>query len=829
MKQYIKSYFKKIKGLFFHYYLSKGKNGPNSFDNKENNKSLHNKKILQGIINGSKDYILAVDEEYRLLAFNNSFRSFAEEIFSMNIEEGMSILDFPELHTLIKDDIKKYFDRALEGEDYQTFYKLDTTEQENSVFDLRFTNIYTPDEKLLGTSLIIRNISEQVLIQEDLITKRKQIEVAYNQLTEAQEKLKSVNNQLEVKVQERTKEIIYREEEFRTLVKATTQYIWTANSEGVVDDIEGWRKFSGVEDYEITMENWMEPIHPEDRPNVVDAWNYSLGTKTTFKVEYRIKYRNGESRYFLETAIPLFDENGEVRKWIGYCVDIHNQKIAEQILKNNEEKFRMLSESIPHIVWTAKADGTLDFYNHRWFELTGLTLEETAAGGWKDVLLPDDLEETARAWEHSLKTGTDYRIYHRIKTKIGEIKWVLSHAVPLKDSSGKVERWFATVTDVNEEYKAKRALEQRERQIRLITDSIPFLISFMSKDLKYKFVNKAYSSAFGYPQEHYLDKNVDFIIGAEAVKELMPRMIKALNGETQEFEQEVKFPDGRNSFYRIHYNPQIENNEVSGFYAVVMDITDKKLSRLQIEEANKILRMKIDELEKLNQTLDNFVYMAAHDLKTPIINLRGLINIFTNSSDEQRNQIISGVDTSIEKLEQTVKSMVEVIEIQSGNNFIVKSLEIEKVLEDVMVDYELAFKSVNGLLLKEFDVKDIRFVEAFLVSILRNLIGNAIKYRSEKRSLEIKIKTERQDDYVILSISDNGSGIDMLKYKNKLFKPFSRLSSKGEGKGIGLHLVKNMIEKNGGKIEIISDLHNGTTFNCYLKEYKVAELQTVLN
>jgi signal transduction histidine kinase len=119
-----------------------------------------------------------------------------------------------------------------------------------------------------------------------------------------------------------------------------------------------------------------------------------------------------------------------------------------------------------------------------------------------------------------------------------------------------------------------------------------------------------------------------------------------------------------------------------------------------------------------------------------------------------------------------------------------------------------------------YDCPRLRYNETYLLSILRNLVSNALKYRSPKRPLQLEITTGRSGPFVLLTVKDNGIGMDGKQVHEKLFKPFSRLSEQGEGKGLGLHLVKHMVEKNGGSIRVESTPNVGTTFRVYLKEYE---------
>jgi PAS domain S-box-containing protein len=151
--------------------------------------------------------------------------------------------------------------------------------------------------------------------------------------------------------------------------------------------------------------------------------------------------------------------DGSIYKWIGTATDINEQKRIEQELRDREMRFRMLADGIPQIVWTATNDGVIDFFNHRWLEYTGLTIEQSLDNGWHLLIHPADLEQYKERWSNALKTGETYEFEFRLKRAVGFKKnsngyrWHLCRAVPLRSSSGRIVKWFATWTEIHEQRK----------------------------------------------------------------------------------------------------------------------------------------------------------------------------------------------------------------------------------------------------------------------------------------------------------------------------------------------------------------------------------------
>jgi PAS domain S-box-containing protein len=249
---------------------------------------------------------------------------------------------------------------------------------------------------------------------------------------------------------------------------------------------------------------------------------------------------------------------------------------------------------------------------------------------------------------------------------------------------------------------------------------------------------------------------------------------------------------------------------------------DQEALEAKVGERTRDLLLRNTELVEANEALDAIVHIAGHDLRSPIHNLKALLNIHNHSqSDAEKTQLIGYMQESVRRLDQTVTGLLRILEAKNASETLVQTVRFADALEIVMADYcDEARQSGSRLLPDFYDCPCLRYNETYLLSIVRNLVSNALKYRSPKRPLQLEISTARSGEFVLLMVKDNGIGMDGAQVRDKLFKPFSRLSGQGEGKGLGLHLVKNMVEKNGGHIRVESTPDAGTTFRLYLKEYE---------
>ncbi|HYG39717.1 MAG TPA: ATP-binding protein [Cytophagales bacterium] len=284
------------------------------------------------------------------------------------------------------------------------------------------------------------------------------------------------------------------------------------------------------------------------------------------------------------------------------------------------------------------------------------------------------------------------------------------------------------------------------------------------------------------------------------------------------FEVENRYRRGSDGAYRWHLNRAVpirdEKGDITLWIGTATDIHDQKTALEDIGSKN-------EELVRVNDLLDTFVFAAAHDLKSPVINIQTLLTFVNKTEDPARKaELLNIISTSVNRLDETINGLVDVIEVQSNRS---KSalIHFDKILRHIVEEWSPELEKISGKIEHDFSLApSVQYLESFLLSIIRNLVSNAIKYHNENKKLTINLTTRKENDYTVLEISDTGIGMDLSRFKSKLFKPFTRFTKKASGKGIGLYLIKTMVERNQGKIEVDSRINEGTVFKVYLKEYK---------
>jgi PAS domain S-box-containing protein len=253
------------------------------------------------------------------------------------------------------------------------------------------------------------------------------------------------------------------EKRFRALVSATNDVVYRMNPD--------WTKMQHLEgraviaDTNAPSRTWLEKyIHPDDRSHVMAAIDRAIQSKTVFELEHRVIRTDGSLGWTLSRAIPVLDATGEILEWFGVASDVTDRKQAEAALCESEERFRALAENMSQLAWMADDQGRRYWYNQRWYDYTGTTLDEMQGWGWTKVHDPEHVDLVVKRIRSSWATGEPWEDTFRLRSRDGEYRWFLSRAMPIRDDAGRIVRWFGTNTDITEQRAAEEALRHADQR-----------------------------------------------------------------------------------------------------------------------------------------------------------------------------------------------------------------------------------------------------------------------------------------------------------------------------------------------------------------------------
>jgi PAS domain S-box-containing protein len=519
-----------------------------------------------------------------------------------------------------------------------------------------------------------------------------------------------------------------------------------------------------------------------------------------------------------------------------YLRDVTDKRNAEAATREREEQFRFLADSIPQQVWVTRADGYHEYYNHRWYQYTGTTDEEAQGSGWADLVHPNDIGEAKVRWAHSLQTGEPYSVEYRLRRADGVFRWFLGQAMPQRAPDGRIVRWFGTLTDIQDQ---KTGEEERDRLIaeldlersrlqQIFQEAPAFIATLRGRDHVFEIANPRYLQLVGH--RDVIGKPV-----AEALPEIVEQgFIEMLDGvlrsgqpflgrEVEILLQPEPGGDSERRFLDFVYQPMMDiGGSPAGIFVHGIDITDQVMARQIVEDkAEELLRL-TRALEMSNRELDQFAYVASHDLKAP---LRGIANLSQWIEEDFGVEVPQEAREHLELLRGRVHRMEGLID---GILRYSRAGRMEEAPESVDVG-ELVHEVTDLLSPDESTHIRVQGPLPVLVTerlplqqVFLNLIGNALKHGGPGTRVEISVREAGR--FYEFVVSDDGPGIAP-EFHDRIFGIFQRLEArdKVEGTGIGLSLVRKIVDTRQGRVWVESGEGTGAAFHFHWPRHQTEE------
>ncbi|MHC5858741.1 PAS domain S-box protein [Nostoc sp.] len=274
-----------------------------------------------------------------------------------------------------------------------------------------------------------------------------------------------------------TEEIMKQSEtRYRSLVTATTKIVWVSTPEGIYFELASWIAYTGQSLAEAENGGWIDALHPDDRDRTALVWGAAVANRSLYETEYRIRGQDGNYRYFSVWGVPVLEEDGSVREWIGTCTDIHDRKLAEAEKQYLEQRYRSLVTATSQIVWTASEEGMVNAEIAGWEAYTGQSAAEMMGWGWLDVMHPDDRPRSAEVWSAAVANRSLYQLEYQIRGKDGTYRYFFGNAVPVLAADGNIREWIGTCTDIHDRYVAEQTLQRSEERFRSLVTTISQIV-----------------------------------------------------------------------------------------------------------------------------------------------------------------------------------------------------------------------------------------------------------------------------------------------------------------------------------------------------------------
>ena len=524
---------------------------------------------------------------------------------------------------------------------------------------------------------------------------------------------------------------------------------------------------------------------------------------------------------------------------------LQREQAARALAEQSEQYYRLLAEAIPQIVWTAKADGSVDYFNQRWFEYTGMSLEQTQDWGWEAVLHPEDLPNCLESWHHSIQTGEAYEIEYRFRQACdGSYRWHLGRGLPLRDQEGQIIKWFGTCTDIEDQ---KRAQAERTEQARLVasllereqatrtlaetaTDMVQRLQAVTDATLGHLSVEELLRESLNRICE-ILQADIAAILLMDTQNNCL--VVKAAKGLEEEVRQEFRIPIGEGfagklalerqpmileqDAYRQVYSSVLREKRVQSLIGAPLLVGDKVLGVVHLATLNvrqftlddlRLLQLVADRIalaidransyeaeqkarqdaEAANRLKDEFLAIVSHELRTPLNSILGWAQMLRT-----RNLNETMMAKALETIERNAKQQVTLIDdildvsriIRGKIRLSMETVNLDKLIEEAIeiIKPAVEAKAIQLESIIAPGVCPVAGDPSRLLQVISNLLSNAVKFTPEAGKVKISLSVEE-------SRKDCASSTSM----TALTMSYARLEVSDTGKGISADFLPHVFE-----------------------------------
>ncbi len=538
-----------------------------------------------------------------------------------------------------------------------------------------------------------------------------------------------------------------------------------------------------------------------------------------------------EKRIFDLVYQPLRDAAGTVNGIFVEGVDVTQAHAQAQVLRDSEEKFRTFAQAMPNHVWTAPANGLLDWFNERTLVYSGLRHDDLVGTGWARIVHPDDIERAGAAWAASLAGGVDYEIEFRIRRADGAWRWHLVRALPIRNPAGDVLRWVGTNTDIDDQRADREALrtlnatlerrvDERTRDRERIWRNSPDLMVVADPGGTLQEVNPAWTAILGWNAGELVGRRIDALVHPDDVPAAEAALVRAGTGVLPQFECRMRHADG--SFREIAWTAAPEGGVIFSFGR---DITQAKSHARTLEQVQEQL-VQSQKMESIGQLTGGI----AHDFNNMLATVYGSIQLMqrrlATGQTGEFDKLLERAATSTQRAAALTQRLLAFARRQSLD---IRRVDVQRLLAS-MEDLFVRTLGARVALKVEADA-DLwcaRIDAGQLENALLNLVINASHAMPDGGELAVTAGNAQVDaafaaaqselnpgDYVLLSVRDSGTGMPASVIA-RAFEPFFTTKPLGQGTGLGLSMVYGFVKQAGGHVAIDSEPGRGTTVRLYL-------------
>jgi PAS domain S-box-containing protein len=525
----------------------------------------------------------------------------------------------------------------------------------------------------------------------------------------------------------------------------------------------------------------------------------------------------GDDRWYSIKYARIYDENSRPTNRISCSIsNITKRKKAEFALRESEEKFRTMAQNIPGAIYLCNNDATYSmvYLNDKVEEITGFKASQFLNGEINFVQLyhPEDSPAIIAAVDKALAEKTNFNIEYRLKHRSLEWRWIKESGLGVYDDDGKLILIEGVIMDITAQKLAEEEYQKVAKQNHSIFNNAVNLNAVTGFDGYFKRVNPMWTEITGWTQEELTTKPfLSFVHPEDKESTMEAANYLAAGHNLLTFENRYRCKDGT---YRWLLWSSAVDTKNKLIYATAIDITERKKSEDDLLLSKKGLESLAIKLQEQNRQLDEFAHIISHNLRSPIGNIKALIGLLNDSSSMDDYRLIFDKLKNLSvNLGETMNDLMDTLKVKKEPKIECIEIRFKDIMDKVIQSLEGELIRSGASITFEFNkAPTVVYSRAYMESIMLNLMSNAIKYRALDRKPTIHLESSIEGNTVQLRVSDNGLGIDMQKYGDKLFGLHKTFHGNKEARGVGLFLIKTQVEALGGSIQATSDVGKGTTF-----------------
>ncbi|PYP86760.1 MAG: hypothetical protein DMG65_18310 [Candidatus Angelobacter sp. Gp1-AA117] len=564
---------------------------------------------------------------------------------------------------------------------------------------------------------------------------------------------------------------------------------------------------------------WIEDVaHADNFPRLLlavqdgvrSAFGFPISTKTgpCGVIEF-FSYRSRRTDYEFMNMMAA----------VGYQIgQFLERKQAEQALRESEQRFRVITEASPIMVWMSGTDKLCYYFNKGWLEFVGRTLEQECGNGWAENVHPDDFDRCLQIYVSSFDARQPFKMEYRLRCHTGQYRWILDHGVPRYAPDGTFEGYVGGCLDIHDQKEAREELRRNQEKLHnafIASQRLAAIVAsshdaIISKDLNGLVTswNQSAEKLFGYTAEEMIGRPITVIIPPELHQDEDMILGKIRRGERIEHFETVRMKKtGEKLEVSLTISPvKDEHGDVIGAAKIARDITESR----RIDRA-------LRTTEKL-AAAGRLAATVAHEINNPLESVTNLV--YLAQRDLQDNPRVSGylqlASRELDRVAHIARQTLGFYRDTSSPAW----FHVTEALDDLLLLYETRFQTRNIQVARQYQCDlQIRALAGEFRQALSNIITNAIDAMPQGGKCFIRVSASRAwNDFGIpgvrITIVDTGTGIAP-QHRKSLFQPF--FTTKTDiGTGLGLWITRNIVEKHQGAIRVKSRPGAGTAFSIFL-------------